>query len=197
MKKFLLIVAVAFASATYAQTEKGNWMVGSDLALSFNSVKETPRYDGTSGNVTTQNTFKFVPNLNYFVINNLAVGLGLEYQSTTTKVKPVAGSETKGTASAFVIAPNAHYYFPIGGNLAPFVGAKVGYAWSSAGDSDSNKTRGLALGVKGGMAYFVNQGAALTGYVGYDYMNLKNKQDNKAETRIGNFGVGIGVALFF
>ena len=83
MKKFLLIVAVAFASATYAQTEKGNWMVGSDLALSFNSVKETPRYDGTSGNVTTQNTFKFVPNLNYFVINNLAVGLGLEYQSKT------------------------------------------------------------------------------------------------------------------
>ena len=112
-------------------------------------------------------------------------------------MKPVAGSETKGTASAFVIAPNAHYYFPIGGNLAPFVGAKVGYAWSSAGDNDSNKTRGLALGVKGGMAYFVNQGAALTGYVGYDYMNLKNKQDNKAETRIGNFGVGIGVALFF
>ena len=197
MKKLLLMVAVAFSAATYAQTEKGNWMAGSDLALSFNSVKETPRNDGTSGDVTTQNTFKITPNLNYFVINNLAVGLGLEYQTTTTKVKPVVGSETKGTTSMFVIAPNAHYYFPIGGNLAPFVGAKIGYAWSSAGDSDSAKARGLALGVKGGMAYFVNQGAALTGYVGYDYMNLKNKRDNKVERRIGNFGVGIGVALFF
>ena len=197
MKKFLLIVAVAFASATYAQTEKGNWMVGSDLALSFNSVKETPRYDGTSGNVTTQNTFKFVPNLNYFVINNLAVGLGLEYQSTTTKVKPVAGSETKGTASAFVIAPNAHYYFPIGGNLAPFVGAKVGYAWDSVGSSDESKSRGLLFGVKGGIAYFVNNGAALTGYVGYDHYSLKNKQENKLKAQRGTFGVGIGVALFF
>ena len=197
MKKFLLIVAVAFASATYAQTEKGNWMVGSDLALSFNSVKETPRYDGTSGNVTTQNTFKFVPNLNYFVINNLAVGLGLEYQSTTTKVKPVAGSETKGTASAFVIAPNAHYYFPIGGNLAPFVGAKVGYAWDSVGSSDESKSRGLLFGVKGGIAYFVNQGAALTGYLGYDYQNLKNKVNTNNSEKTGKFGVGIGVALFF
>ena len=197
MKKFLLIVAVAFASATYAQTEKGNWMVGSDLALSFNSVKETPRYDGTSGNVQTQNTFKFVPNLNYFVINNLAVGLGLEYQSTTTKVKPVAGSETKGTASAFVIAPNAHYYFPIGGNLAPFVGAKVGYAHRSEGSSDSDKWNGLVVGGKAGIAYFVNDGAALTGYVGYDHFSLKNKQVNKLKTQEGTFGVGIGVALFF
>ena len=135
--------------------------------------------------------------MNYFVINNLAVGLGLEYQSTTTKVKPVAGSETKGTASAFVIAPNAHYYFPIGGNLAPFVGAKVGYAWDSVGSSDESKSRGLLFGVKGGIAYFVNQGAALTGYLGYDYQNLKNKVNTNNSEKTGKFGVGIGVALFF
>ena len=190
MKKFLLIVAVAFASATYAQTEKGNWMVGSDLALSFNSVKETPRYDGTSGNVTTQNTFKFVPNLNYFVINNLAVGLGLEYQNT--KVKGASNAH-----NTFAIAPNAHYYFPIGGNLAPFVGAKVGYAWDSVGSSDESKSRGLLFGVKGGIAYFVNQGAALTGYLGYDYQNLKNKVNTNNSEKTGKFGVGIGVALFF
>ena len=189
MKKILLLLAVAFAGVSYAQTQKGDWFVESDLGLSYTSTS----VEGTQ----SQSIFKITPSLNYFVIDNLAVGLGLEYQSTTTKVKPVSGSETKGTASAFVIAPNAHYYFPIGGNLAPFVGAKVGYAWTSAGDRDSDKTRGLALGVKGGMAYFVNQGAALTGYVGYDYMNLKSKQDNKAEMRIGNFGVGIGVALFF
>ena len=197
MKRILLVVAVVFATVTYAQTGKGNWMVGADLGLSFQSKNVVEKDDQVQYMDQTITTFKITPNFNYFVVHNLAVGLGLEYQSTTTKVKPVAGSETKGTTSAFVIAPNAHYYFPIGGNLAPFVGAKVGYAWASAGDNNSDKERGLALGVKGGMAYFVNQGAALTGYVGYDYMNLKNKQDNKAETRIGNFGVGIGVALFF
>ena len=189
MKKFLLIVAVAFASATYAQTEKGNWMVGSDLAFSFESQKTTKETANTKSD-NTVSTFKIVPNLNYFVINNLAVGLGLEYHNK--KVKGASDS-----TNTFIVAPNAHYYFPIGGNLAPFVGAKVGYAWKSEGSNDSDKARGLVVGGKAGIAYFVNNGAALTGYVGYDYMNLKNKQDNKAETRIGNFGVGIGVALFF
>ena len=37
MKKILLMVAVAFSAATYAQTEKGNWMVGSDLGFSYQS----------------------------------------------------------------------------------------------------------------------------------------------------------------
>lgn len=190
MKKFLLIVAVAFASATYAQTEKGNWMVGSDLALSFESEKTVTRLDGTKQSEGTVSTFKITPNLNYFVIDNLAVGLGLGYESKKTK-----GED--GAKNTFTIAPTAHYYFPIGGKLAPFVGAKVGYAHRSKGSSDSDKWNGLVVGGKAGIAYFVNDGAALTGYVGYDHFSLKNKQVNKLKTQEGTFGVGIGVALFF
>ena len=37
MKRILLVVAVVFATVTYAQTGKGNWMVGADLGLSFQS----------------------------------------------------------------------------------------------------------------------------------------------------------------
>ena len=190
MKKFLLIVAVAFASATYAQTEKGNWMVGSDLGLSFQSNKVVERNDGNKTSDNTTSTFRITPNLNYFVINNLAVGLGLDY----VNVKEKGASDS---ANTFVIAPTAHYYFPIGGKLAPFVGAKVGYAHRSEGSSDSSKWNGLAVGGKAGIAYFVNQGAALTGYVGYDHYALTQKQDNKVKRQDGTFGVGIGVALFF
>ena len=192
MKKFLLMVAVAFSAATYAQTEKGNWMAGSDLGLSFNSVKTTPRYDGRASDDLTENTFKITPNINYFVINNLAVGLGLSYENTTAKVR---NNETK--KNTFIIAPNATYFFPLSANLAPFVGAKVGYAMASAGSSDANKDNGLVFGGKAGIAYFVNQGAAITGYVGYDSYSLKNKADSKAETQRGILGVGVGVALFF
>ena len=193
MKKILLMVAVAFSAATYAQTEKGNWMVGSDLGFSYQSSEETvstKRGSITVDNETTINTFKFIPNLNYFVINNLAVGLGLEYQSV--KVKGASDA-----TNALIIAPNATYFFPIGGNLAPFVGAKVGHAWVSEGSNDSQKYRGLAVGAKGGMAYFVNQGAALTGYLSYDHQKLKNKENSNNSVTNGTFGVGIGVALFF
>ena len=186
------MVAVAFSAATYAQTEKGNWMVGSDLGLSFNSVKTTPRYDGRASDDLTENTFKITPNINYFVINNLAVGLGLSYENTTAKVR---NNETK--KNTFIIAPNATYFFPIGGKLAPFVGAKIGHTWFSKGSNDSQKFRGLTVGAKGGIAYFVNQGAALTGYLSYDHQKLKNKENSNSSITNGTFGVGIGVALFF
>ena len=187
------MVAVAFSAATYAQTEKGNWMVGADLSFSYESAKLTSsekRNNITVERESTTNTFKFIPNVNYFVINNLAVGLGLEYRHEKTK-------GASDATNSFAIAPNAHYYFPIGGKLAPFVGAKVGYAWQSEGSSDSQKSRGFLFGLKGGIAYFVNEGAALTGYVGYDQMNLKEKVNTNNSEKYGKFGVGIGVALFF
>ena len=188
MKKLFLFAAVIFASASYAQTEKGNWFAGSDLGLSYTSETTTPKYDGTKGNKTTESTFKITPNVNYFVIDNLAVGLGLEYSTT----KKESSDENK-----FAIAPNATYFFPLSANLAPFVGAKVGYAMASAGSSDASKYNGLVFGGKAGIAYFVNQGAAITGYVGYDSYSLKNKANSKAETQRGILGVGVGVALFF
>ena len=188
MKKLFLFAAVIFASASYAQTEKGNWFAGSDLGLSYTSETNTPKYDGTKGNKTTESTFKITPNVNYFVIDNLAVGLGLEYSTT----KKESSDENK-----FAIAPNATYFFPLSANLAPFVGAKVGYAMASAGSSDASKYNGLVFGGKAGIAYFVNQGAAITGYVGYDSYSLKNKANSKAETQRGILGVGVGVALFF
>lgn len=57
--------------------------------------------------------------------------------------------------------------------------------------------RRLVFGGKAGIAYFVNQGAAITGYVGYDSYSLKNKANSKSETQRGTLGVGVGVALFF
>ena len=190
MKKLFLFAAVIFASASYAQTEKGNWFAGSDLGLSYTSETTTPKCDGTKGSETTVSTLKFTPNVNYFVIDNLAVGLGLEY--TNIKTKGVSDSK-----NMFTIAPNATYFFPLSANLAPFVGAKVGYAMASAGSSDANKDNGLVFGGKAGIAYFVNQGAAITGYVGYDNYSLKNKANSKVETQRGILGVGVGVALFF
>ena len=190
MKKLFLFAAVIFASASYAQTEKGNWFAGSDLGLSYTSETKKVTNDGTEASNLTKSTLKFTPNVNYFVIDNLAVGLGLEYENI--KEKGVSDSE-----NIFTIAPNATYFFPLSANLAPFVGAKVGYAMKSTGSSDANKGNGLVLGGKAGIAYFVNQGAAITGYVGYDAYSFKNKANNKIKAEKGTLGVGVGVALFF
>lgn len=188
MKKFLFIVAVALTSVGYAQTDKGDWMVGTDFGLSYQSSKETVKA-GNERSVTT-NTFRVAPKLDYFVINNLSIGLGLEYANT--KIKDVSGSTNE-----FAVVPQVHYFFPLDTNLKPFIGAKVGYGFSSSGSEDAQKWNGLVLGGKAGVAYFVNNGAAVTGYVGYDHHNFKNKADKDITRKTGTLGVGIGVAIFF
>lgn len=189
MKKFLFLVAVALTGVTYAQTEKGGWMAGADLGLSYTSTSTTVKNGSSSNDLGATNVFKFTPNLNYFVIDNLAVGLGLSY--TNTKKKDT------DAVNEFAIMPNATYFFPLGGDVAPFVGAGVGYGSASQGSHDSEKASGLIFGVKGGVAYFVNSGVALTGSVGYDYKNYTNKADSNIKANIGTLGVGIGVAVFF
>lgn len=188
MKKFLFILAVAFATATYAQTEKGSFFVGSDFGASFSSQNTVVRNDGNKVSESDISTFKIAPNANYFIIDNLAVGLGLEYQHTKEKNSPAQNE--------FIIAPNAHYFFPLEGKLKPFAGVKIGYGSNSFGDNDSQKYRGLVAGLRGGVAYFFNEGFALTGYAGYDYRSYVNKQNEKVKVNTGTFGIGIGVALF-
>lgn len=191
-------MAFAITSVAFAQTEKGNWLVGSDFGLSYSTStnKTEPSVLNTK---TTTNTFKVTPNLNYFVMDNLALGLGLSYQSTTTKEeRNVGGISTsfEGKSNVFSIVPNATYFIPLG-SIAPFVGAGVGYASASYGDNDAQKSSGLTFNAKGGVAYFVNSGVAITGTLGYDYLSLTNKKDKNIKEKVGTFGVGIGVAMFF
>lgn len=65
MKKLFLFAAVIFASASYAQTEKGNWFAGSDLGLSYTSETVKEKNDGTETRNSTVSTLKFTPNVNY------------------------------------------------------------------------------------------------------------------------------------
>lgn len=190
MKRILFILATVLTTMTYAQTEKGSFFVGSDFGASFSSEKTVIRNDGVKAPDNKVSTFKIAPNANYFIIDNLAVGLGLEYQYSKVKGASDASNE-------FVVAPNAHYFIPLGGDLMPFVGAKVGFGSLSEGSADASKFRGLVAGAKAGVAYFLNEGFAVTGFAGYDHKSYTNKANTKLKANRGTFQVGIGVALFF
>ena len=195
MKRILLVVAVVFATVTYAQTGKGNWMVGADLGLSFQSKNVVEKDDQVQYMDQTITTFKITPNFNYFVVNNLAVGLGVGYEHSRDKR---ANSSWDTETNTLIIAPNVHYYFPTGGSLAPFVGARVGFtSRKNPSGSGAGEWRGLVVGGKAGLAYFVNRGAAITAYAEYDHFSLKHTENTKRKTKEGVLGVGIGVALFF
>lgn len=189
MKKLLLVGALALFAAVNAQTEKGNWMVSGKSEIAFNSTNAKVKYDGNEISETKTSTFTFTPAASYFVINNLAFGLGLSYNHSKT------GDSKSDT---FTVIPQATYFFPVAGEVKPYVEAGVGYATNKTTEgSEDYKLNGLAYGFGGGVAYFVTPNVAFNLGLNYTAANLKYSEDKDLESNTNNFGAGVGISVFF
>src|ERR1700710_1032719 len=102
MKNIFLVICLCIAGQLFAQTEKGNFLVGGTAGFQTNS---------------TNTTIAFSPNVGYFVKNNLAVGAS----STLSSVK-----EDFLKTTTFNIGPFARYY--VGhSNFKPFGLVQLAY----------------------------------------------------------------------
>ena len=174
MKKILLILAFVFGATAYSQTTKGSWFADADFGLSYEK-------QSVEGNEVSS-SFRVSPSLNYFVVENLAVGLGLSYK----KISPKEGV----SSTTFGLIPNATFFIPLDTSLRPFIRANVGYISETPSDKS-----GFTYGGKVGIAYLLNSGAAVTASIGYDKQNLSAK--NSSSISYSKLDAGIGVALFF
>lgn len=193
MKKlfFVASLSLAFMSLS-AQTEKGNWYFGGDTSLGFASTNAQAESDGkTVGDKYTVSKLSFKPSANYFVIDNLSVGLGILFESTTEK----DGSDSD-TTSTTAILPTGTYFFKTESSVVPYVGVGAGLMSVSSGDQDEDKYSGFAFGANGGLAYFVNNSVSVN--LGLTYLNssLKNKKESKNVIKSGAFGVSVGFGIF-
>lgn len=172
MKK-LILASFIFASLNLsAQTQKGNWFFAGDTSLGFASSSAQPETNGNSvGNKTKVSKFSFKPSANYFVKDNLAIGLGVLFESQTEK----EGS-SKDKESSFAVLPGLTYFFKSETKLVPYVAAGAGLMSLSAGNSDTLKYNGFAFSAIGGLAYFLNNSVSLNLGLSYLNSNLKNKK---------------------
>lgn len=194
IKKITLFVVVLFtAFSVNAQIQKGRFLVGGTSNLSFLSSKSTYRYDGTTTKKIKISSFEFSPEVGYFIMDKLAIGLDLSYSSEKEKVDNEAWSDPSRT---FGMAFFGKYYFEAG-SFKPFGKAQLGYLHIAGSDNDVNKFNGVALGVAAGAAYFINDLVAFEASLGYDYAKVKNVKDNKYEDKVGGFGLNIGIVVTF
>ena len=193
MKKLLLVAVVsifAFTNAN-AQTEKVNWMFGGDTSISFNSTKSTYEYDGEEDGDTTLTNISFTPSANYFVIDNLAIGLGFNFSSR----KYGYDGEHESKFNSISIIPNATFFFE-SDSVVPFIGAGAGLMYASYGDEDSQKQSGLAIMAEGGIAYFLSNSVSINFGVEFLTSTLTAKENDKSKQKATGLGVGVGFAIF-
>lgn len=167
MKKLLLLTAIILivTSVSFAQTQKGNWLVGG--SAEFSSQK--------TGDFSTT-TFSFQPAAGYFVANDVAVGAGLGFASSK--------DEGDDAVTAFSFAPFVRYYFaPLGPGAKLFVNGSFGVGSVKYVDSESF----TQWDISAGPAIFLNPHTALEIALGYGSMKIKDASD-----ATNAFGVSIG-----
>jgi len=191
MKKILiLLIGVAMSSVAYAQFTKGTIMAGGSLGASFNTNKtEAGNTTTTTG---TTNTVNFFPQAGYFVIDNLAVGAGINLSSSTTKFN---GTNNKTTISSASFAPFARYYYQkFYGQFSFNVGS--GNNKNTNGNvTTDNKFSTSGWSLAAGYAYLLNEHVAVEPQIGYGSASQKAKVSGNKNIDSGLF-IRIGLQIY-
>lgn len=150
-----LLFTVMFAINGFAQTQKGNVMVGAQLA----NIGGTFQSGGSTFDLTLK------PKAGWFIRDNIAIG-----PEVTLGLKTGAGK----TDFTYGVGAFGRYYVAdkkveIDKKARWFFEASAGVNGinTKAGDVSTN-TNGLGLGIGPGLAYFITPNIGLEGLVKYD-----------------------------
>ena len=162
-----LLIFILLSGGSFAQTQKGDWLVGGLLQLN------------TAKNSTS---FEFSPNAGYFVLDNFAVGARL-----------VTAYEQLGdlNITSFGFGPFARYYFSEK-KIKPFFAADFDFQNQKfKTDLGSVTENAFNYFLGGGVAFFINDNVAVEGLLGYRHTKVKEEEGNGGL----NFRVGFQVYI--
>lgn len=194
MKKLFLSSAVALFGLSNGQIAKETAYLSGSIGYSKTEHKDVNN---------KQEKFNVLPTVGYFVGTNLAVGLGIGYQTekVTNIVSSNASSSTTAVSTgevkmpAFVVAPFVRKYWTLGdklyifGQLAvPMQFGKKETATSVVISGSTNSTNStsteikytqIGVTVKPGLDYFFNKNWSIEATIGeFGYNNFKPKDGN-------------------
>jgi len=216
MKKFSisLFLVLFVACISFGQvTSKGNFLIGGTLGFSTanSSVEQVTNGSSFDGEGSRSTQFNIAPNIGYFVTNNFAVGLGLDY--TLNKIEePVDFSDPdtdflESSDSDLLFGPFARYYAPIGGNKFFFVEATFGFGSSqdefqTAGGQQTTSTNVFALGVGPGFSIVSNDAIGIEALVKYNYARANSEIEigelsSELTTMTNQFDFSVGLQFYF
>ena len=193
MKKTLLVVAALFTvGLVNAQTEKGNMIVGGDVSLDFATNKAES--NGTTVDVGKTTEIEFSPQFGYFVMDRLAIGAELTYQSETFKPDGGGGDDK---FSLVGLGPFVKYYLENGifGQLNAGFGSGKFETTNGQGATQETKYSASTWRLGVGYAAFLNEHIAVEPMLSYGSDVLKNK-DTDVKSIDNSFRISVGFTIF-
>jgi hypothetical protein len=181
-----------------AQTNQGTLIanLSSDIfGLGYSTSKITSDADGTE-QASKSFTVNLSPNMGYFILDNLAIGLGLGVGFTI--IDSESGDyNTSLTSTSLSAGPFVRYYIPTS-KVLPFFELGGSYSWSNM-NIDDTKVNMVTFNYGGGIGLAVPLGERVMAdvLVGYNSLSMKYDQENEYNqtTKTGNFGLNIGFTI--
>lgn len=188
MKKLILSIALlsGIAFTSQAQTEKGKFVVGGNV--SYSTVKTD------ADNAKASHNFSIVPNVGYFVSDNIAVGTGIGYQTSKA-----SSASQFGKREAFVVAPFGRHYVPLAEKFKFFsqLSVPMEFGTTKAIDGDlkvgdkTGTSTSIGVALAPGFAYYPSS------KIGIEFaLNGIAYQNSKVEDADGNKIKGQGSDSF-
>lgn len=203
---FFLFFFLVSSQLSAQFTDRGNFLVGTTVGVSSaNSKVIQDMGSGRSeGRGPSSTQLSFAPKLGYFIIDNLAVGIGMDY--TFSQIDQPNEDET--TDSDLLFGPFARYFIPFSDNgMALFLETTFGFGSSSDnqeinGVPQSIETNIFALGVGPGLTIISDNGFGISATLKYNYArsDFNTNFDNVMRETITNtnqFDFSIGFQYYF
>lgn len=186
-------------------TSGGNFVVGTSLGLS--SARSTIIQDAGSGEnegdgpISSQ--FCISPKVGYFIMDNLAIGIGLDYTRSLIKEQ----NEDRNLDSDILFGPYARYYLPLADDVSVFLEGSFGFGNSTSnlvigGENQDISTNIFAVGVGPGLTVFSDQGFSISAIFKYNFarsnfdINVGGAQQSTI-TKTNQFDFSVGIAYYF
>jgi len=169
MKKLFLVTMMAMSMTTFAQTQKGNYLIETGTTFNSQNVNTGIGFYSVKDGV---NTFNAGVDGGYFVAKNLALKVGVGYGTTTY--------DSNTLSSVWSYRAGAEYYI---NGLIP-----VQVTWAGASVKNLQYDPSY-ISTQVGYAWFVNKNVLVKPFVRYD-IALTNHYDN-------GFGAGVGFGYSF
>jgi hypothetical protein len=181
-------------------TDRGRFILGSAVGFATNSSKTSLSNASESEPQNTQ--WNVSPSIGYFLFNNFALGIGLDYTSSTE----TRAGEDKTKDADLLFGPFARYYFPFG-DKAIFLQGNFGFGNSAdnltvGGINQNINTNILAVGVGPGFTIFSNDGIGIEALVKYNYARSKFDIDlagvkTTTTTKTNQIALALGIQVYF
>lgn len=207
MKKIInLIIALLFCSILNAQTEQGKIIVGMSTTLS--SIGTGPEMFGVGFSINKTKVgseeadpiknigINIVPQVGYFIIDNLAVGIDANYSYSSMEIKNLEESQTKNFGGIGCFGR----YYTFNSKIHPFIEIDTGLGKASIKHktpdiSSNDKSFFYNIGIGAGVAIPIGGKVTFNLIAGYDYIKeLPEKKfiGQKVESVIHSVGFDIG-----